>query len=191
MGTSVVVATTGIASVSALAGSTADMKAGLYVVKVVTASTVDVYCLTDIEFANGTDLSFVDDTLKITATPLTIATGVDVTIPSTGVKLTGGSGVIAMTIDDTAIFYVAAAHGGISEITIGKSTSEFPTHGLLCNAQKRSNGDLVEIEIFKAVGAGFPIALEETVFAIPELTVKLQYDEVQNAVARIRAITHA
>ena len=41
--------------------------------------------------------------------------------------------------------------------------------------------------MFKAVGTGFPLALEETVFSIPELTIDLLYDEVKNAVAKITA----
>ena len=53
---------------------------------------------------------------------------------------------------------------------------------------KRSNGDIFEIEAFKALGAGIPISLEETVFAIPELTTKLLYDTAENAVFKIRAV---
>jgi len=52
---------------------------------------------------------------------------------------------------------------------------------------KRADGSLFEIDILKAVGAGFPIALEETVFSIPELTIKLLYDAAKNAVAKITA----
>ena len=89
---------------------------------------------------------------------------------------------------NTAYFEVAAAHGGISDITIGKAATTFPSHGQLCLAQKRSNGDIFEIEIYNAVGAGFPITLEETVFSIPELTIKLQYDSDKDAIAKIRAI---
>ena len=187
-GSSVQDATTGIASVSAKAGSEADLKDGTYVVKAVSSTTVDVYCYTDISFNNGTSTEYVDDALKITETPLTITTGVAVEIPDYGLELTGGSGTIGMTTDDTANFEVAAAHNGISDIVFGASATTFPSHGQLCLAQKRSNGDIFEIEIYNAVGAGFPITLEETVFSIPELTIKLQYDSAKDAVAKIRAI---
>ena len=184
-------ATTGIASATVKSGSEADLKAAIYVVKAVSATTVDVYSMSDIEFANGADLEYVNDDLKINATPLTITAATAVEIPNTGVELTGGSGTIALVADETAVFKVAAAHGGISEIIIGKSSSTFPEHGEVAVAAKRSNGDMLEIDIHKAVGAGFPVALEETVFSIPELTVKLLYDNCKNRIATFRKIKGA
>ena len=47
--------------------------------------------------------------------------------------------------------------------------------------------ELFEIEVFKCLGSGFPIPLEETTFSIPELTIKLLYDDVLNAIAKITA----
>ena len=184
----VVNTTTGVASATIKSGKEADLKAGIYVVKAVSATTVDVYCLTDIEFSNGDELSYIDDSLKITASPLTITASTAVEIPKTGVELTGGSGTIGMTDGDTAVFKATAAHGGISEIIIGKSSATFPEHGQVALAAKRSNGDMLEIDIHKAVGAGFPVALEETVFSIPELSVKLLYDNCKNRIATFRKI---
>lgn len=182
------VAATGIATATVKTGSEADLKAAIYVVKVVSATTVDVYSMTDIEFSNGVDLEYIDDELKITSAPLTITTATPVTIPNAGIELTGGAGTIAMVAGDTAVFKAAAAHGGVTEIVIGKSSATFPEHGQVALAAKRSNGDMLEIDIHKAVGAGFPIALEETVFSIPELTVKLLYDNCINRIATIRKI---
>jgi len=189
-GTSVVAAT-GIASATVKTGSEADLKAGIAVVKAVSATTVDVYWLTDIEFSNGVDLEFIDDELKITASPLTITTSTAVEIPNTGVELTGGAGTIAMVSGETAVFKAASAHGGISEVIIGKSSATFPEHGQVALSAKRSDGSLMEIDIHKAVGAGFPIALEETVFSIPELTVKLLFDTALNRIATFRKIKGA
>lgn len=190
-GTSVFDASTGIASIGIKAGSEADLKDAKYIVKAVTATTVDVYALTDVAFDKGTDIVFENDALKITASPLTITTATPVTIPNTGLELTGGSGTIGMTADDTAECRVAAAHGGVSEITIGKSTSSFAEHGIVALGAKRADGSLFEIEIYKAVGGGFPISLEETVFSIPELTIKLLYDEAKDAIAKITATAGA
>lgn len=185
------VGATGIASVGLKSGSTADVKSGIYMVKAASATTVDVYALTDIDFSRGTDLSFVNDALKITSSPLTITTGGVTAVPSLGVEFTGGAGTIGMTTGDTAVFSLAAPHGGISEISIGKQASTFPEHGQVLLSAKRSSGDLFEIEIYKAVGQGFPIALEETVFAIPEMTAKVLYDSVKDKLATIRAIKGA
>lgn len=188
-GTSVVDATTGIASVAATGSDEGDLKSGIYVVIATSASDVNLYCLTDIDFASGTDVEYQDDDLTLLATDITIPdSGATVEAGDFGLEFTGGSGTVAMTIGDTAFFSVAKAHGGISEITIGKSTTTFPEHGLVLLSQKRSDGSLFEIEVYKALAAGFPISLEETVFAIPELTIKLLYDSAQNAVAKIRAI---
>lgn len=188
-GTSVVAAT-GLASVGIKSGSEADVKDGIYIVKAASATTVDVYLLTDIAFDKGADVEYVDDALLI-ASGLTITTSGTTDIPNFGLELTGGAGTIGMTADDTASFAVSAAHGGISEITIGNQATVFPQHGMVALSQKRADESLFEIEIFKAVGAGFPIALEETVFAIPELTTKLLYDEDVDAVAKITATAGA
>jgi len=187
LGTSAFDASTGIASVTVKSGSEADLKDAKYVVKAASATTVDVYMLTDVAADKGTDVIYEDDLLKITASPLTITASTAVEIPDTGLELTGGSGTIGMIADDTADFRVAAAHGGVSEIVIGKSQSSFPEHGIIAMGGKRADGSLFEIDIFKAVGGGFPLALEETTFSIPELTIKLLYDDVKNAVAKIVA----
>jgi hypothetical protein len=183
-GTSLVSAA-GIATIGIKAGSEADLKDAKYVVKAVSATTVDVYALSDIAFDKGADLIYEDDLLKINATPITIVAATAVDIPNTGLELTGGAGAIAMTVDDTAQAQVAASHGGVSEITIGSSNLNFPEHGIVALSAKRADQSLFEIEMFKAVGTGFPIALEETVYSIPELTIDLLYDECVNAIAKI------
>lgn len=191
-GTSIANVTTGIDSVALKSGETANLKTGSYLVKAVTSSTVDIYALTDIDFARGTDLEFVNDSLKITSAPLTItAGGVMTEIPNLGVELEGGSGTIALVVGDTATFQIFAPHGGVSEIDLGKQASSFPEHGQVCLAAKRSDGSIFEIELYKVVGQGFPIGLEETVFAIPELTTKVLYDTVKDKIATIRAIKGA
>lgn len=188
-GTSAFQATTGIASVSALSGSETDLKDGIYVGKVVSATTVDIYALTDIEFKNpgANPLSYVNEELKITATALTIVAATDVNIPNLGVKLTGGSGTIAMTIGDTFRFSVRSAHNGLSAISIGSTSTIFPEHRQLCLGQKRANGDTFEMELYRVVASGMPIPFEEQTFAIPELAMKLVQDACQDKVAMIRA----
>ena len=180
-------ATTGIVDVTIKAGSETDLKNGKYIIKAVSATTVDVYCLSDIAFNKGVSAEYLDDSLKINSAPLTIVASTPTDIPDFGLEINGGSGTIALVVGETATFTVAAAHGGVSEIIIGNSQSTFPEHGIVALGAKRADGSLFEIEMFKAVGGGFPIALEETVFSIPELTIKLLYDEKINAVAKITA----
>lgn len=188
-GTSVLDAVTGVASAGIKAGSEAKLKDGQYVVVADSPTTVRVYGLTDIEFKkdSGSILEYVDDSLEITTSPLTITTGTPVEIPNLGVELTGGSGTIGMTAGDTAFFKLSSAHGGLSVIDIGAASTIFPEHGQLCLAQKRSDGSTFELELYKVVGSGMPIPLEEQTFSIPELAMKLVYDECEDKVATIRA----
>lgn len=188
---SVFKADTGIASVQAKSGSEADLKDGIYIVKAVSPTTVDVYALTDIEFKKlgaTNSLEYLNEELKINATPLAIVTAGGLTeIVGLGVELVGGSGTIGMTADDTARFSVRSAHNGVSEISIGGASTIFPEHRQLCLGQKRANGDTFEMELFRVVGSGMPIPFEEQTFAIPELTMRLVQDECEDKVAVIRA----
>ena len=126
-----VVATTGLASATIKTGSESDLKFDYYVVKAVGADSVDVYAMTDIQFAELTALDYIDDTLKITAAPLTVVTGAAVEVPNTGVELTGGAGTIALVTNDTAVYKTTREHGGISTIDIGKKGITFPEMGIV------------------------------------------------------------
>lgn len=184
-------ATTGIASVAAKSGSEEDLKDGIYIIEAVSATTVDVYALTDIEFkkigATNT-LEYLNEALKINSSPLTILGTSGVTeIVGLGVELTGGSGAIGMTVGDTARFSVRSAHSGLSEISIGSTSTIFPEHRQLCLSQKRANGDTFEMELHRVIGSGMPIPFEEQTFAIPELAMKLVQDPCLDEVATIRA----
>lgn len=182
-------ATIGVASVAAKSGGSANLKDGIYIIKAVSATTVDVYALTDIEFkkVGGTNLDYINEDLKVTASPLTIVAATAVEIPNLGVEITGGSGTIAMVSGGTARFSVRSAHAGISTIDIGSSSTLFPEHRQLCLGQKRANGDTFEMELYKVVGSGMPIPFEESTFAIPELAMKLVQDSSNDKVATIRA----
>lgn len=189
-GTSAFQATTGIATVTAKTGSAADLKDGIYVGKVASATTVDIYALTDIEFkkeGNVNPLTYVDESLKITATPLTVVASSAVEIVGLGVELNGGSGTIAMTIGDTFRFSVRSAHNGISTIEFGSALTTFPEHRQLCLGQKRANGDTFELELHRVIGGGMPIPFEEQTFAIPELAMKIVQDPCKDGVGIVRA----
>ena len=186
-GTSVVAAT-GITTPSVLAGSEADLKTGLYVIRAVGAITVDVYCMSDVDFAEGTDTTFEDDDLKITASPLTIVQGNQVTVPNYGVEITGGAGIIALTIGDTASFYVRKINDGSSLITIGQSNASFGAFGVFMVSQEKSGGSLFETRIYKAKGIGLPISHTEADWLNSDITMRAMRDADENAVASFREI---
>lgn len=187
-GTSVV-ASTGIASVSVLAGSEANLKFGRFVVKVISATTVNILASSDIDFRRGTDVAYENDDLELLAADVTITTGADSNIASLGIKLTGGAGTIAMVAGDTAQFEVRPINAGSSVIDIGDVGTEFPEFGAIIYAQKRGSGEMFEIECYRCIGAGLPMNFEEKVFAQAELTIKVLKDFALDRVMRIRAIT--
>lgn len=186
LGTSIV-ASTGLALASFKTGEEANLKSGRYVVKYVTATTVDVFIDTNIDSTRGSDLILISDLLKITATPLTISTSSATEIPNTGIELTGGSGTIAFTATDTAIFEVAHPHGGLSDIIIGATSDTVPEINISLWGQLRDTERYATVEIFRAKSTGGLImTFPEKGFSITDLTFDLLFDSAQAKVAKLR-----
>lgn len=172
LGTSVKQAATGIASAGVLTGSETDVKYNAYVVKAVSATTVDVYGLTDVDFSQGPTLQdWVDDTMKLTATPLTITMGAAVNIPGVGLKLTGGSGTIALVVGDTA-YFVARPENTINNlVAVGTKDERFVPFGLMCQAQRKSDGTIFNFNFYKVMAGGIPFNMKEQAFSEWELKI--------------------
>lgn len=190
-GTSVVNATTGITS-SLTVGTAADLKFGKYVVKAASATTVNVYFSSDADIARGTNGEYQDDLLKITASALTITSGMPTAIPNFGLSLNGGSGTIGMTTGDTAIFEIRPVNSASTTVTIGSaSDSLFPEFGAIVMAQKRGNQEMVEIDALRCKGIGLPIGFEEKAWSEAEIKAKLLYDSAQDGVFKMRHVKPA
>jgi len=112
-GTSVVAATTGItAVVSATASGT--LKEGIYILKAASATTLNVYAYTDFScLALESDL-----TGLVNGTPYTITTGTATAITEIGMTVTGGSGTIGFTEDDTAVVTIRKINTGYSDVPV-------------------------------------------------------------------------
>jgi len=185
----VVNATTGIASIAATSGSEADLKFGKYVVKVASATTVDVYMSSDIDFNRGTDGEFQSDLMKITASPLTVpGTGGTVDVPNYGITITGGSGSIALTTGDTAEFDVQPINSGSIEVIVGGATDTYAEFGAVLYAEKRSNGEMVEIDCFRCKAIGMPLNFETKAWSEAEVTAKVFYDSSKNGIFKLRHV---
>lgn len=182
------IATTGMASVGVKSGSEAQVKFAKYLIKVVSATTVDVYAYSDIDFNRPTAAVYQNDLLKITATALTITASTAVDIPGTGIQITGGSGTIAMITGDTATFSSRPENASSSDIVIGQASTSLPAFGAVILAQKRATSEMFEVTAFNCVASGFPIAMDEMAFSTTELKVTCVYDSVQDAVYKIRAV---
>lgn len=186
-GTSVV-ASTGLASVGVESGQEADLKFVKYIVKVVTSTTVDVFASSDIDFARGDNLNYEDDLLKITASPLTITTGGDVSIPNTGLELTGGAGTIAMTVGDTAEFSSRPINSGSVNVIIGAGSDTFPEFGAIVLAKQRGNGQMVEFDLFRVKAVGLPIGLTENEWSEASVTAQAFLDSARGGVFSMRFV---
>jgi hypothetical protein len=187
-GASVQSATTGIASATVLAGSKTDLKFAKYVVKCVTPTTVDVYASTDADFSKGTAVTYQDDFLKITATPLTIVASAPVTVPGTGIQLTGGSGTIGMTAGDTATFEVKPTSSKSMAVSIGAAADVFPEFGMIMMAKKRGNNELFEVDAVRCKGAGLPIGLAMNAWSEADVKAEAFYDSALDCVLKVRTI---
>jgi len=187
-GTSIMQATTGIASVTALSGSSANLKFGKYVVKYVSATTVKIYASTDIDLNRGTDVSVDDDANSVTAAALTITSGGDTDVTALGIKITGGSGTIAFVAGDTATFEVRPVNARAMTVNIGGAADVRPEFGAILMAQKRGSDALFEVDAYKCKADGMPIGFESFAWAKPEVKAKLLYDSAKDAVFGVRAV---
>lgn len=167
-------AVTGIASIDLTSAAAIDIPFASYTVEVISPTTVDVFVHSDVDFAQGADKEFVAGTHKINASPLTITMGGTTVIPDFGIEFTGGSGTIAMTIGDTAIFKTRPANTSSRSVVIGAPLAAPKKIGLFALAQRKSDGVMHEIDIFKTVAAGLPLVLTEKAYYEGEVTFKAQ-----------------
>ncbi len=187
-GSSLKNATTGIAAIAVKAAQKANLKFGKYLLKVLTSTTVGVYLKSDIDITRGTDVVYTDDTLLVTLTIATITSAGTIAMDNLGLELTGGSGTIGMTVDDTASFEVLPPSTKSSSVVVGKSTDTFPAFGALLLSQKRATGEMFEIDAHNCVGGGLPINMDENAFSQPELKMTCLYDSSLDRVFTIRSI---
>lgn len=189
-GTSVMNGTTGVASVAVKSGSETDVKFGYFVVKAVSATTVDVYLASDADIARGNAGSYQNDLLKITASPLTITTGAThTTIPNFGVDLVGGSGAIGMTSGDTATFKSRPINTASRDVTVGVAGDVNAEFGMVVIGEKEGDGKMVEIDLYRVKGIGMPFPMKEKAFVESQIAMKAFYDSAKNGVFSIRDVS--
>ncbi len=160
-----------------------------FLVLVKSATTVDVYAGTDEDFGiKGAGLVYQNDALKITATALTIAMGGTVVIPNTGITLTGGSGTIGMTTGDTMVFTVQPTSARQMNVLVGSAKAVTPEFSALLMSQRRGTGELVELDVYRIRGIGFPIGMDEFKWAESSVKATVLYDSAKDAIFNIRYV---
>ena len=119
-------------------------------IKALTANTLGIFLLSDIDLARGTAAVYTDDTLQITDT-ISIATTVGTDVTDLGLTLTGGGTTTAFTTGDTATFEVLPPSTKSSAIVVGASGVTFPAWRL---CRRHFYFGLVQIiQLVKAKGA--------------------------------------
>jgi len=192
-GTSVNDATTGIASIGVIAVTgEANLKFGKYTVVAVSATTIDIYGLTNVDFFRGDDLQYIDDSLKLNDAPITVpGTGGTVDFSDLGIVLTGGSGAVAMTVGDTAEFELNPPSLKKTEVLVGQNGACIQEFGALISSQKQTDGSMWLIDCFRITALGYPFGMAEKAFNEGEITANLVYDSDQDGIFRARHIIPA
>jgi hypothetical protein len=184
-----VIGAAGVTSISVIPTTGVnDLKFAKYYIKAASASTINVYASSDIDFAHGTDETFDDDSLLV-AGPLTITAGGNTDVASLGLRFVGGAGPIAMTTGDIATFEVKPASTKSMEVVVGATSDVFPEFGAILYAKKRGNNEMLEIDVFRCKGVGLPMGLEENAFSEAEIKCEAFYDSAQNGILKIRHIS--
>ena len=177
-GTSIIDAVNGIASVSLITGSAAQLKFGTYVIEAITASTFNLYLRTGIDIGRGTDASFLTDGMVV-ASALAFTASV-ASVPALGLQF-NGVGTPNFTIGDTAMFTVRPVNSKSSTVRVGSITGQsFPEFGAHVYAQKRGNQEMLGIDLFRCKSAGMPLPFQRGEFASFELNVKCLYDDAKD-----------
>lgn len=173
-GTSVISATTGVATVTIT--TAADAKEGWYLLKAASSTTVDIYAYSNADFSRGTDTSFYDDDGKLIAAATTITASTGSAIANYGITLTGGSGTIGMTIGDTARFYVQkpSTAGGF-KIKFGQAAATFDDIGVVIGGQTQSE-EVTFLHFYKCKCAGMSMPFKEKGYAQYDFTIEPSYD---------------
>lgn len=182
-GTSIKNVTNGISAIGVIPTTgKAELKEGKYLIVATGALTADIYGYSDVDFNRGTDMVFMDDSLKIGTIDLTSASA---DVAALGLSFTK-AGTPVFVAGDTAEFEVTPPSDNVADILIGGSATTFPAFGAIVVAQKRATGEIARIEAFNVVASGLPIALEEQAFSQPEVTLAALYDRSKDGVFRIK-----
>jgi hypothetical protein len=183
-----IIASTGIATITVIPSTgAANLKFGKYLVKAASATAVDIYVSSDINFARGTDETYDSDILLVSSGN-TITTGGNTDIASLGLRITGGAGAIAFVTGDSATFLVLPPSTKSMSVTIGASSDVFPEFGAMIYAKQRGNLEMFEVDLFRCKGVGTPLGFEENAFSEAEIKAEAFYDSAKDGIMSIRHI---
>lgn len=166
-----------------------NVKFGRFVAKSISADQIRVYFSTDIDFARGTDGSYLSDALEITGSPFTLISAEYISIPEFGLRISGDAAGLAMTAGETCTWVTKPITSASTETTLGTQVATFPEWGAIMMAKRKSTGELIEAEIFRGKGQGVPLKFEEDKFSDWDINCAVLQDPNQDGLVRIRRVT--
>jgi len=181
VGTSIFNGSNGI-TVAITSGDSADLKEGYYTIKATGAGAATVYCMSDVDFQRGVDVTYTDDTLAVFTIDVSSASDVQASWGLTFTK----NGTPSFTTNDSAIFYVRKPNSSSIELDFGQSGAEFTNVGVILFGQKKSDGTITSLELYNVKGAGFPINFSEKAWSEASVTMKALYDSTENKIGTYR-----
>lgn len=188
-GTSILDATNGISAIAVKPTEKENLKFTKYTLVAVDANKFDLYAMSNIDFNRGDSVDFVDDTLKLTATPITVVVGAN-DIDGLGLSFTG-VGVLAFTVGDSVTFEVSPVNNGESEAVVGGLSDVFKEFGVILMTQQLGSGEMFEIDVFRAKAIGLNLGSQEKAFSETPISAKAYYDADKGGICKIRAIKPA
>ena len=172
-GSSITSLTAGL-DVAALAGQESKLAFGHYRIKALTASTIAVYSST----SNA-------------ANSLEIATGTisdcNTALAAFGLEITE-NGTTDLTVGDVASFEVRPVNAGSAVVVVGKQSDVTPEVGILLYVPQQ-DGNMMEVDIFRARFAGLPLNLTSNEFQSVEASFRGFYDSVRDGVYKTRIVS--
>jgi hypothetical protein len=154
------------------------MKFGRYVIKATDTDTLDIFISTDIHFDRGTDVDYTSDLLKVESVDISGAT---TSVASLGIEFTN-NGTVSFVAGDTAEFWVYPPYSRKLEVVIGAPSDSSPEFGALLVGQKRGDGELTCVDVFKVKANGLPIGFEAQSFSESEVKADCLYDSSKGGV---------
>ena len=153
---------TGIDSISITTGEETDLKFNRYWVEAVSATEVNIYAASSVDFNTGTPGFFYDNDQAINSTPITISDGLDTVVAGYGLTLTGGT-LVSLNVGDCFYVDVRPINSGGFSVTVDNNYSP-KNFAFIAYTQRKSDGTIGKLTVFKAISGGFPLSWNEKAF---------------------------
>jgi hypothetical protein len=195
-----VIKSTGLASITVTSNKETDLKESNYIVKAVSATTVNVYATSDYDFNRGTTASYVNADTRTIAEGITITQGSTSDIAKFGITLTGGAGTIAMTSGDTAVFSVRPVNTSSDSFILGSANAKPQVFTIEARTERNymespgssfgPNTDATQtIVIHKVQGIKYNGNMTQNEIAATEWQLTVLKDQVVGGIATISGYT--